>query len=178
MGEARVVERVEEERTPQSAAQTAPLSQGEPSELAVAIREIVGPVMAQVADILRRNNEAMERLAAQQQVMTARIADLEKQVRLKTPLSKSQEKCVNDAIRARARELMEGKGYGGDGKAVTKIAAAIRKSVLARYGVGSLREAPAYDYEVCMESAKRWCDLVVIRDVVKEARARAEESEE
>ena len=148
------------------------------AEIAAALREIVGPVMGQIGEILRKNNEAMERLAAQQSVMTARIADLEKQVRLKTPLSKSQEKCVNDQIRARARELMDAKGLGGDRKAVTRVAGMIRKSVLARYGAGSLREAPAYDYETCMEQARRWNDLVQIRDAVKEARTRSEWAEQ
>lgn len=144
------------------------------AEIAAALREIVGPVMSQIGEILRKNNEAMERLAAQQSVMTARISELERQVRLKTPLSKAQEKCVNDAIRARAREIMEAKGYGADRKAVTRVAGMIRKSVLARYGAGSLREAPAYDYETCMEQARRWNDLIQIRDAVREARARAD----
>lgn len=154
----------------------AALTEDQAQAVAVAVREIVTPVMTAMAEMLDRNNQALERIAASNAAMAARIGELEKQVRLKTPLSRGQEKHVNDAIKARAAELMESKGYGADRKAVTKVAGMIRKSVLARYGVGTLREAPACDYEVALEAAKRWNDIIALRDVVKEAKRRAEDT--
>lgn len=145
-------------------------------ELAIVVQQMIAPVMEQIGAILERTNQAMERIAATQQMMSTRISDLEKQVRLKTPLSKSQEKCVNDAIRARARELLDAKGCVGDRRAVTKLAGAIRKSVLARNGYGSLREYPAYDYETALKQIAIWNDLLTIRDIAKEAKERAEAS--
>ena len=142
-------------------------------ELAVVVQQMMAPVMEQIGAILERTNQAMERIAATQQMMSTRISDLEKQVRLKTPLSRSQEKCVNDAIRARARELLDAKGFAGDRRAMTKLAGAIRRSVLARNGYGSLREYPAIEFETAMTQAAMWSDLLTIRDVVKEARKRA-----
>lgn len=139
------------------------------------VQEMMAPVMRNIGEILERNNQAMERIAATQQLMSQRISDLEKQVRLKTPMSKAQEKYIKDTIRARARELLDAKGLADDKKAVSKLGGCIRKSVLARYGVDSLREAPAYDYETALEQVKMWNDLLVIRDVAKEAKARAEE---
>lgn len=138
------------------------------------VQQIMTPVMENIGLILERNNQAMERIAATQQALTDRISDLEKQVRLKTPLSRAQEKYINDAIRAKARELLEAKHVDSDAKAVTKLGAQIRKSVLARYGVNSLREAPAYDYETCLVHVKMWNDMLAVRDVVSEARRRAE----
>ena len=138
------------------------------------VQEMMAPVMRNIGEILERNNQAMERIAATQQMMSQRISDLEKQVRLKTPFSKAQEKYINDSIRMRARELLDSKGFSEDKKAVAKLGGHIRKSVLARYGVDSLREAPAYDYETALEQVRGWNDLLVIRDVVKEARKRAE----
>lgn len=151
------------------------LSAGEIQVISAVVQEMMAPVMENIGKILERNSQAMERIAATQQMMSTRISDLEKQVRLKTPMSKSQEKCVNDAIRARARELLDGKGFAYDKKAVSKLGSCIRKSVLARYGVDSLREAPAYDYDTAIGQVKQWNDLLVIRDVVKEARNRAEQ---
>lgn len=145
------------------------------SMISIVVKEMMAPVMEQIASILERNNQAMERIAATQQMLSSRISDLEKQVRLKTPMSKSQEKYVNDAIRARARVLLNNKGYADDKKAVNKLGAAIRKSVLTRYGVNSLREAPAYDYETAIQLVNGWSDLLVLRDVVKEAKKREEE---
>ena len=74
------------------------------------VQEMMAPVMENLGLILERNNQAMERIAATQQMMSTRISDLEKQVRLKTPMSRAQERCINDAIRGRARELLDGKG--------------------------------------------------------------------
>ena len=138
------------------------------------VQEMMAPIMRNIGEILERNNQAMERIAATQQMMTQRISDLEKQVRLKTPMSKAQERYINDTIRAKARELLETKGFSEDKKAVSKLGGHIRKSVLARYGVDSLREAPAYDYETALDQVKCWYDPLGIRDVVKEARKRAE----
>lgn len=61
---------------------------------------------------------------------------------------------------------------------MTKLGGIIRKSLLARYGVDSLREAPAYDYGVAMEQVQGWNNFLAVRDVVKEARERAEMSEQ
>ena len=140
--------------------------------ISLVVRDMMAPVMESISKMLANNTQAMEQIASAQQITSERIAALEKRVRLQTPLSKSQENCINGAIRARARELLDPRGFAEDKKAVTKLCGIIRKSVLARYGVGSLREAPAYDYETAMKQVGMWNDRLAIRDVEKEARAR------
>ena len=141
-------------------------------QLSQAVQSMIAPVFEQFGQILERTNQAIERIAAANSMMNARITELEKQVRLQKPVSKSQENYINDAIRKRARELLDAKGYAGDRKAMTKLCVAIRKSVLARYGVSCLREAPAYDYETALEQAAQWNDLLILKEVTKEARER------
>lgn len=150
------------------------LSTEQTQAISIAVQEIVGPVMERIGKILENNTQAMEQIAATQHLMSTRISDLEKQVRLKTPFSRAQEKHLGDAIRQRAREILDGKGFGEDRKALTKLTGIIRKSVLARYGVDSLREVPAYDYETALEQVSRWNNLITIRDITKEARERGE----
>ncbi|MBQ8109405.1 MAG: ORF6C domain-containing protein [Clostridia bacterium] len=140
------------------------------------VQRMMEPVMKSIGEILERNNQAMERIAATQQMMSTRISDLEKQVRLKTPMSKSQENHINSAIREKARELLEERGCAGDRKAVTKLGGMIRKSILERYGVGSLREAPAYDYETALEQVKYWDDIHALRAIAREAKEREEKN--
>ena len=142
--------------------------------VSVVVRDIMTPLMESIGKMLKHNTEAMEQIAAAQTLTSQRIADLEKRVRLQTPMTKTQEKYIGDAIRARARELLDAKGYADDKKAVTKLSGAIRKSVLTRWGVSSLREAPAYDYETALKQIAIWSDFMAIRDVTKEARKRAE----
>lgn len=142
--------------------------------VSVVVRDIMAPLMESIGKMLKHNTEAMEQIAAAQTLTSQRIADLEKRVRLQTPMTRTQEKYIGDAIRARARELLDTKGYADDKKAVTKLSGAIRKSVLTRWGVSSLREAPAYDYETALKQIAIWSDFMAIRDVTKEARKRAE----
>lgn len=140
--------------------------------VSLVVRDMMAPIMETIGKMLEHNTQAMEQIAAAQQITSERIASLEKRVRLQTPLSKSQENCINGAIRARARDLLDPRGYSEDKKAVTKLCGIIRKSVLARYGVGSLREAPAYDYDVAMKQVAMWNDRIALRDVEREARER------
>lgn len=142
--------------------------------ISVVVRDMMAPIVKSIGTMLEHNTQAMEQIAAAQQITSERIASLEKRVRLQTPMSKSQENCINAAIRTRARELLDNRGYADDKKAVTKLCGIIRKSVLVRYGVGSLREAPAYDYDTAMKQVAMWKDMLSIRDVEKEARAREE----
>lgn len=146
--------------------------------VSVVVRDIMGPLMENIGKMLRHNTEAMEQIAAAQQLTSQRISDLEKRVRLQTPMTKAQEKYINDAIRMRARELLDGRGLSDDRKAVTKLGNAIRRSVLARWGVNSLREAPAYDYETAIGQIGMWNDAMAVRDIVKEARSRAAERDD
>lgn len=152
----------------------AAISAAEIQIISTVVQQMMAPVMENIGAILERNSAAMERIAATQQMMSTRISDLEKQVRLKTPMSKAQEKCINESIRARARELLDAKSVADDRKAVTKLGGIIRKSVLARYGVDSLREAPAYDYETALGLVTGWNNPLITRDVAKEAKHRAE----
>lgn len=136
------------------------------------IRPVMEPIMQSIGEMLQRNTQAMEQIAAAQQLTSERIAALEKRVRLQTPMNAAQVRYLNDEIRRKAREILSGKGCGDDTKAVNKLAAAIRKSVLVRYGISNLREAPAYDYETALKQIAGYNDMLTIRDVVREARAR------
>lgn len=139
------------------------------------VREIITPVMESIGKLLMHNTEAMEQIAAAQQATSERMAALERKVRLQTPMSRTQEKYINDAIKARAKELLDGKGISDDRRAISKLSALIRKSVLTRYGVSSLREAPAYDYETALKQINTWNNILLVRDTAKEARMRSEE---
>lgn len=142
--------------------------------VSVVVQNIMAPLMESIGKMLQHNTEAMEQIAAAQQMTSERIAALERKVRLQTPLSKTQEKYINDAIRNRARELLAAKGYASDRKAVTRLSGCIRKDVLTRYGVGSLREAPAYDYETALKQISVWNNFLSVRDTVTEAKERSE----
>jgi hypothetical protein len=101
---------------------------------------------------------------------------LEKQVRLQTPVTRTQVKYLNDAAREKARDLIAKKDRDAaeDRKAVTKLSGMIRKSVLARYGIGNLQELPKCEYNVAMSQIETWNSAMIVYDMVKEARERKE----
>ena len=152
----------------------AAISAAEIQIISTVVQQMMAPVMENIGAILERNSAAMERIAATQQMMSTRISDLEKQVRLKTPMSKAQEKCINESIRARARELLDAKGVSDDRKAVTKLSAGIRRSVLARYGIAAMKEIPRHEYGVALAQIQMWQNALMVRDVAKTARENRE----
>lgn len=148
-----------------------------PEVLGEMIKELMRPVMQTIGKMLENNTAALEQLSAAQSVQNDRLSALEKQIRLQTPVSGKQVSYLNDAIRARARELLDKRGVD-DGKATVKLGNCIRKAVLSRYGVSTLREVPKHEYNVAMQQIGMWSDALTVRDVVKEARSRAESAEQ
>ncbi|MBR6569512.1 MAG: hypothetical protein IKK75_03565 [Clostridia bacterium] len=142
---------------------------------AVVIQQIMGPVMTEMTKLLRNNTEALNQLAAAQQIQADRLEAMERQIRLNTLVTPQQVKYINDAIRARARELLL-KREVEDERAVRKLGNMIRKGVLSRYGIGAVHEIPKHEYSVTMNHIGTWNDMLCVRDVVKEARMREEEA--
>lgn len=144
-----------------------------PEALGGIITELMRPVIQTIGKMLENNTAALEQLSAAQSVQNDRLEALEKQIRLQTPVSSKQVSYLNDAIRARARELLD-KREVDDAKATVKLGNAIRKAVLSRYGISILREVPRHEYNVALQQIGMWSDALIVRDVVKEARQREE----
>lgn len=140
----------------------------------VAIREVIMPFMASLSEMMKNNAEALQYLAAQQKVQTDRMEALEKHIRLNTLVTPTQSRYLNDAIRKRAKEILNKKGCDDDKKAVTKLSAAIRKAVLSRYGIASLNEIPKHEYSVAMQQIDTWNDAMMVMTVVRDAKKRLE----
>lgn len=142
----------------------------EPQALAAYITEIMRPVMETIGTLLEHNTQALEQLSAAQAIQNDRLEALEKQIRLQTPVSGKQVSYLNSAIRERARTLLDKSGYADHQKAVTKLSNAIRRAVLSRYGIASLREIPRHEYTVAMSQIDMWSNVLTVRDVVREVR--------
>lgn len=151
-----------------SVQETAPLTLG------MYIAEIMRPIMETVSKLLENNTAALEQLSAAQSIQNDRLEALEKQIRLQTPVSGKQVNYLNEAIRDRARWQLEKYGYSDDKKTVVKLGNAIRRAVLSRYGIASLREIPKHEYTVAMSQINMWSNALTVRDIVKEAKAREE----
>ena len=142
-----------------------------PDALGEIITELMRPVIQTIGKLLENNTTALEQLSAAQSVQNDRLEALEKQIRLQTLVTAKQVTYLNGAIRSRARELLD-KRQIDDKKATTKLGSAIRRAVLSRYGIASLREVPRHEYNVALSQISMWSDALTIRDVVKEAKSR------
>ena len=147
------------------------LTQEQAQMIPALIQHMMGPLIEAMGQMLKNNTDALNQLAATQQIQADRMEALEKQIRLNTLVTPQQVKYINEAIRARAREMLDKRGVD-DRKAVTKLGNALRKSLLARYGVGALHEIPKHEYSVAMSHIATWNDMLAVRDIVKEARER------
>ena len=142
-----------------------------PEMLGSIITELMRPVMQTIGKMLENNTAALEQLSAAQSIQNDRLEALEKQIRLQTKVDSKQASYLNEAIRQRSRELLS-KREIDDRKAVTKLGNHIRKAVLARYGVSTLRDVPKHEYTVAMQQIEMWNNMLLVGDVVKEARER------
>lgn len=140
------------------------------------IQQMMGPLVEAMGKMLENNTNALNQLAAAQQVQADRLEALEKQIRLNTLVTPQQVRYLNDAIRSRAYELLDKRGIS-ERKAITKLGNVIRKAVLAYYGVGALHDIPKHEYSVSMNLIRMWNDMLFVRDIVKEARDREKAAE-
>lgn len=145
----------------------------DPNSLGQIVAEIISPVMKTIGKLLENNTAAMEQLSSAQSVQNDRLEALEKQIRLQTLVTSKQVYYLNDAIRMRARELLDKRSVD-DKKAITKLGNLIRKSVLARYGVSSLRDVPKHEYNVALSQIGMWNDILSVRTVAAQFRNKAE----
>lgn len=145
----------------------------DPNSLGQIVAEIISPVMKTIGKLLENNTAALEQLSSAQSVQNDRLEALEKQIRLQTLVTSKQVYYLNDAIRMRARELLDKRSVS-DNKAITKLGNLIRKSVLARYGVSSLRDVPKHEYNVALSQIGMWNDIFSVRTVAAQFRNNAE----
>ena len=145
----------------------------DPNSLGQIVAEIISPVMKTIGKLLENNTAALEQLSSAQSVQNDRLEALEKQIRLQTLVTSKQVYYLNDAIRMRARELLDKRSVS-DNKAITKLGNLIRKSVLARYGVLSLRDVPKHEYNVALSQIGMWNDILSVRTVAAQFRNNAE----
>lgn len=154
-------------------------SDGDVSTLLVAnvMNQLMRPILESIGTMLKNNTAALEQLSAAQSVQNDRMEALEKQIRLQTKVDGKMAGYLNEAIRGRSRELLDKRGIS-EKKAVTKLGNAIRKAVLMRYGISSLRDVPKHEYNVALNLIGMWNDVLTVRDVVNEARGRMEAGNE
>ena len=145
----------------------------DPNSLGQIVAEIISPVMKTIGKLLENNTAALEQLSSAQSVQNDRLEALEKQILLQTLVTSKQVYYLNDAIRMRARELLDKRSVS-DKKAITKLGNLIRKSVLARYGVSSLRDVPKHEYNVALSQIGMWNDILSVRTVAAQFRNNAE----
>lgn len=138
------------------------------------LNAILSPIIHPLVEMLRNNTEAIQNIAAQQKVQSDRMEALERQMRLNTPVTSSQVRYINDAIRKRARELLSKSNLDTDAAAVKKLTAAIRKAVLTRQGTASMHDVPRHEYSVVIQQVETWNDFIVLLDITRGAKKAAE----
>ena len=131
------------------------------------------PLMEAVAGLLEGNVTALNEIVAHMEMQNERIAALERTLKRRMPVTSVQVRYMNEAIRTRAHALLDGKD-GIDNRDYTKLARLIRRDVMVRCGVSSLREMPDHEYSVSMEQIKMWSDALAIRNIMWEAQDRVE----
>lgn len=154
--------------------QTVAVSPEVAQALALMVQQIIAPTMGTIGKLLEENMKALKDLSQTQKLQSERMEAIEKQLRLNTLVTATQERYLKGEIKKRAEELLAKKGLEDDRKAATALGGSIRKAVLSRYGAGQLREIPRHEYSVAMSQIGSWNDQVELLKITKAARKRAE----
>lgn len=142
------------------------------STIGTIIDQMMTPILRGMMTMIQQNTKAMQAIAEQQAAQSRKMDELEKEIRWAVPVTPTQTKYINDAIRQRSRELLD-QFKVNDAQAVAKLARIIRKAVMSRYGVNSVREIPKCEYPVAIKAAQSWADVFQIRTVANESRKEA-----
>lgn len=111
----------------------------------------------------------MEIMAITIQSMSAKIDDLQKQMRWAVPMTAAQVKKINECIRRRATELLTKYEGSAAPETVKALCTEIRRGVKQAYGVGSLKEIPKSEYAGACNAASRWLDIYAYKRAINNA---------
>ncbi len=132
------------------------------------VREFMRPIIETLAEMLKNNTIALNELSQAQSIQNDRLEALEKQIRLQTPVTSKQAAYINETIKNRSQELLLKRGVT-DNKTIGKLSRAIRRSVLMRYGASAVRDIPRHEYNIALEMAGMWYDMLTVWNVAKGA---------
>ena len=127
------------------------------------------PIPPEVAEELRGMREALQAMAGLLRVTNETMAQLNRQVRLLEKATPAQAAAVNRAIRERAAEISAVYMISEE-RAGKLVAAAIRRSVKAQFGAGTMTQLPRCDVPVALEMVQGWDDygtMMGIREAVR-----------
>lgn len=130
------------------------------------IHGMMMPIIEPLCMMLKQNTEALERISATLNLQGKQIEALEKQVRMNTPVTSVQARYLNNAIKEKASLVLE--KYGREDKtARDALARKIRKDILIRSGIASMRELPKCEYDVALKQIETWNNAITIRDIIR-----------
>lgn len=121
------------------------------------VQTVMEGFVGQITRVLENNSRAMEQCAQAVNGVNERMNELEKQMRVNTPLTHAMANYLTKAIRDRARELAATNAPEYP-KAPAAVGREIRKALFTHYGVSDMRSIPRHAYDVAMErvQAQRW----------------------
>lgn len=130
-------------------------------------------LMPDVAAALQENTEQLGaylvQMAGMMLRMQNRLDELEEKQRAVT-VDHCEVKIIQQLIRLRADEYCEKYGLD-DPKDAGKIRAAIKKSILARYGIKDLHDVPAIARQAVEAQISRWADIKAVYRIRESHRA-------
>lgn len=135
--------------------------------------EEVRSIFETTVKLLGGYSETMQQVGQVLTMLNDRMEALERTVKRRLPVTSTQVRYMNEAIRKRTHALLDGKD-GIDAQAYAKLGRIIRRDVLVSCGAASLREIPDHEYSASMDQIGMWNNVLALRDVVLEARERVE----
>jgi hypothetical protein len=138
------------------------------------VSAIASQLFAPLMQLVAHNTQALEQVGAALTANASRLEELERHQRLQTPVSQMQVRYINEAIKKKACAILGKRTLPEEltvGIYLKKLVNVMRRDILIRYGVASLREIPKCEYSVVLSQIDMWADVIVVQRIITENRA-------
>lgn len=116
-------------------------------------------VLAPLLSGMNQMSQMMAQTAQQMRLMQEDMANLHKALARDMPLTGTQARLLNAAIKERAAGVKD--KYGLNDEARLECAREIRKKLCRRWAVASVKEIPRSEYELALETIERFDESAV-----------------
>lgn len=129
------------------------------------IQAAVNAAMEPMARMYKAMTEAMLQMSASMRAMQETMDELQRESRMRAPLTGIQKRHVDEAIRERAKGVADRHGMQ---EAFTPMCRDIRRKLCRRWGVRSVSEIPSCEYAAALDTVAYWDETDMVMKYAKE----------
>lgn len=134
-------------------------------EMNMQVQAAVNAAMEPMARMYKAMTDAMLQMSASMRAMQETMDELQRESRMRAPLTGVQKRHIDEAIRERAKGVADRHGMQ---EAFSPMCKDIRRKLCRRWGVRSVAEIPSCEYAAALDTVAYWDETDMVMKYAKE----------